>query len=114
MYWDDKYGTHSVSPEVSGTVTLGFMARIRSNLLTICQNLWSIAKIWFSEQVISSMRALMTEDSNNAVSNSFLLDDDSRFVLRSVCAFLECFSRLIDADKLKVLELIQSSSKIVV
>ncbi|XP_047336322.1 myosin-11-like [Impatiens glandulifera] len=42
MYWDDKYGTHSVSPDV-----------------------------------ISSMRVLMTEDSNNAVSNSFLLDDDS-------------------------------------
>ncbi|KAJ7299588.1 hypothetical protein O6H91_Y199500 [Diphasiastrum complanatum] len=42
MYWDDKYGTHSVSPEV-----------------------------------IASMRVLMTEDSNNAVSNSFLLDDDS-------------------------------------
>lgn len=42
MYWDDKYGTHSVNPEV-----------------------------------ISSMRVLMTEDSNNAVSNSFLLDDDS-------------------------------------
>lgn len=29
-------------------------------------------------QVISSMRVLMTEDSNNAVSSSFLLDDDSR------------------------------------
>ncbi|KAJ0031276.1 hypothetical protein Pint_13451 [Pistacia integerrima] len=42
MYWDDKYGTHSVSSEV-----------------------------------ISSMRVLMTEDSNNAVSSSFLLDDDS-------------------------------------
>ncbi|XP_020576204.1 myosin-11-like isoform X2 [Phalaenopsis equestris] len=42
MYWDDKYGTHSVSPDV-----------------------------------ISNMRILMTEDSNNAVSNSFLLDDDS-------------------------------------
>ncbi|OAY78406.1 Myosin-11 [Ananas comosus] len=42
MYWDDKYGTHSVSPEV-----------------------------------ISNMRVLMTEDSNNPVSNSFLLDDDS-------------------------------------
>ncbi|KAK3025526.1 hypothetical protein RJ639_041518, partial [Escallonia herrerae] len=42
MYWDDKYGTHSVSPDV-----------------------------------ISSMRVLMTEDSNNAVSSSFLLDDDS-------------------------------------
>ncbi|XP_074572388.1 myosin-11-like isoform X2 [Curcuma longa] len=42
MYWDDKYGTHSVSPEV-----------------------------------ISSMRMLMAEESNNSVSNSFLLDDDS-------------------------------------
>ncbi|KAL3520939.1 hypothetical protein ACH5RR_019088 [Cinchona calisaya] len=42
MYWDDKYGTHSVSSEV-----------------------------------ISKMRVLMTEDSNNAVSSSFLLDDDS-------------------------------------
>ncbi|XP_031115562.1 myosin-11-like [Ipomoea triloba] len=42
MYWDDKYGTQSVSSDV-----------------------------------ISSMRALMTEDSNHAVNNSFLLDDDS-------------------------------------
>lgn len=42
MYWDDKYGTHSVSPDV-----------------------------------IANMRVLMTEDSNNALSNSFLLDDDS-------------------------------------
>ncbi|KAG9451746.1 hypothetical protein H6P81_004650 [Aristolochia fimbriata] len=42
MYWDDKYGTHSVSSDV-----------------------------------ISNMRILMTEDSNNALSSSFLLDDDS-------------------------------------
>ncbi|KAL1547802.1 myosin-17-like [Salvia divinorum] len=42
MYWDDKYGTHSVAPNV-----------------------------------ISSMRIMMTEDSNNALSSSFLLDDDS-------------------------------------
>ncbi|XP_074563080.1 myosin-17-like isoform X2 [Curcuma longa] len=42
MYWDDKYGTHSVSSEV-----------------------------------ISSMRIMMTEDSNTAASSSFLLDDDS-------------------------------------
>ncbi|XP_031116312.1 myosin-17-like [Ipomoea triloba] len=42
MYWDDKYGTHSVSSEV-----------------------------------ISNMRVMMAEDSNNAVSSSFLLDDDS-------------------------------------
>lgn len=32
-------------------------------------------------QVIANMRVLMTEDSNSAVSNSFLLDDDSRYVL---------------------------------
>ncbi|GER24987.1 myosin XI [Striga asiatica] len=31
-----------------------------------------------SAEVISSMRVLMTEDSNNAISNSFLLDDNSR------------------------------------
>ncbi|EOA19784.1 hypothetical protein CARUB_v10000031mg [Capsella rubella] len=42
MYWDDKYGTHSVSSDV-----------------------------------IANMRVMMTEDSNNAVSSSFLLDDDS-------------------------------------
>ncbi|KVI01180.1 Dil domain-containing protein [Cynara cardunculus var. scolymus] len=42
MYWDDKYGTHSVSSDV-----------------------------------ISNMRVMMTEDSNNSVSSSFLLDDDS-------------------------------------
>ncbi|GLU14293.1 hypothetical protein SLE2022_308710 [Rubroshorea leprosula] len=42
MYWDDKYGTHTVSTDV-----------------------------------IARMRVMMTEDSNNAVSSSFLLDDDS-------------------------------------
>lgn len=42
MYWDDKYGTQSLSPDV-----------------------------------ISNMRVLITEDSNNAVSSTFLLDDDS-------------------------------------
>ncbi|KAG8376188.1 hypothetical protein BUALT_Bualt09G0037200 [Buddleja alternifolia] len=42
MYWDDKYGTHSVSSDV-----------------------------------ISNMRKMMTEDSNNGLSSSFLLDDDS-------------------------------------
>ncbi|CAA7059032.1 unnamed protein product [Microthlaspi erraticum] len=42
MYWDDKYGTRSVSPDV-----------------------------------IANMRVMMTEDSNNAVSCSFLLEDDS-------------------------------------
>lgn len=34
-----------------------------------------------SIQVISKIRVLMNEDSNSAVSNSFLLDDDSRLAL---------------------------------
>lgn len=38
-------------------------------------------------QVISSMRVLMTEDSNNAVSNSFLLDDDSRSAVKILLIF---------------------------
>ncbi|KAI8007811.1 Vacuolar protein sorting-associated protein 35A [Camellia lanceoleosa] len=41
-----------------------------------------------SSKVISNIRVLMTEDSNNAVSSSFLLDDDSRYLLcivGSVC-----------------------------
>ncbi|KAK4363652.1 hypothetical protein RND71_018893 [Anisodus tanguticus] len=42
LYWDDKYNTRSVSPDV-----------------------------------ISSMRVLMTEESNNDETNSFLLDDNS-------------------------------------
>nr|GMD86257.1 myosin-17-like [Ipomoea batatas] len=42
MYWDDKYGTRTVSSDV-----------------------------------ISRMKALMAEHSNNGVSSSFLLDDDS-------------------------------------
>lgn len=37
---------------------------------------------FFDRKVISEMRVLMTEDSNNAVSSSFLLDDDSRLKIR--------------------------------
>ncbi|TKY45470.1 Myosin-11 protein [Spatholobus suberectus] len=57
LYWDDKYGTRSVSPDV-----------------------------------ISNMIVLMTEDSNNAVSSSFLLDDGSRWGLLSLPAPLEQIS----------------------
>lgn len=32
-------------------------------------------------QVITNMRTMMSEDSNNAVSTSFLLDDDSRYTI---------------------------------
>lgn len=41
MYWDDKYGTHSVSSEV-----------------------------------VAQMRDMVSNDAQNPVSNSFLLDDD--------------------------------------
>ncbi|CAL5413776.1 unnamed protein product [Camellia sinensis] len=44
MYWDDKYGAHTVFSD---------------------------------KKVISSMRVMMTKDSNNVVSSSFMLDDDS-------------------------------------
>ncbi|XP_031388842.1 myosin-17-like [Punica granatum] len=56
MYWDDKYGTHTVSTDV-----------------------------------ISTMRVMMTEDSNNAVSTSFLLDDDSSipFTLEDISKSVE-------------------------
>lgn len=54
MYWDDKYGTRSVSSDV-----------------------------------ISSIRVMMTEDSNNSVSSSFLLDDNSRYCSRY---FYKCYS----------------------
>ncbi|GAB2293322.1 hypothetical protein Dimus_027524 [Dionaea muscipula] len=64
MYWDDKYGTHSVSAEV-----------------------------------ISSMRVMMTEDSSNAVSSSFLLDDDSSipFSVDDISKSVEQFE-MVDID----------------
>ncbi|GKF57856.1 hypothetical protein Tco_0171393, partial [Tanacetum coccineum] len=37
-----------------------------------------------SPEVISSMRVFMTDESNTAVSSSFLLDDDSRYSLYSL------------------------------
>ncbi|KAL9235143.1 hypothetical protein vseg_009931 [Gypsophila vaccaria] len=56
MHWDDKYGTHSLNPDI-----------------------------------ISSMRMIMTEDSNNAVRNPFLLDDDS-----SIPFSMDDFSKFMD------------------
>ncbi|KAH9622571.1 hypothetical protein KSS87_016458 [Heliosperma pusillum] len=64
MYWDDKYGTHSLNPDV-----------------------------------IANMRALMTEDSKNAVSNSFLLDDDS-----SILFSVDDISRSMDKIDIAGLE----------
>ncbi|GFQ04055.1 myosin-9 [Phtheirospermum japonicum] len=61
MYWDDKYGTHSLSPDV-----------------------------------IANMRVLMTEDSNNVVSSSFLLDDDSRLTMKSIPFPVDDLSKSMD------------------
>ncbi|GAB2218803.1 hypothetical protein Drorol1_Dr00002035 [Drosera rotundifolia] len=74
MYWDDKYGTHSVSPEVVG-----------------------------------SMRVLMTEDSNNAVSNSFLLDDDSSIPF-SVDDISKSMEQTIDISDIEPPALIRENS----
>lgn len=74
MYWDDKYGTHSVAPDVSQFSQLKF-ASVDWSLQRLCLVFYILGVFM---QVISTMRIMMTEDSNNAVSNSFLLDDDSR------------------------------------
>ncbi|XP_078440971.1 myosin-9-like [Wolffia australiana] len=64
MYWDDTYGTQSVSSEV-----------------------------------ISSMRIMMTEDSTDASSSSFLLDDDS-----SIPFSVDDFSKSIEQIDLSDVE----------
>ncbi|XP_065854664.1 myosin-11-like [Euphorbia lathyris] len=66
MYWDDKYGAHSVSSEV-----------------------------------IANMRVLMTEASNNVVSSSFLLDDDSSipFSLDDLSKSMEQLTYLIEPPR---------------
>ena len=50
-------------------------------ILKECLTRLTSATWHFHLQVISNMRVLMTEDSNNAVSSSFLLDDDSRLYI---------------------------------
>lgn len=79
LYWDDNYNTRSVSPDVS---TL-WKNSCSPEVLRVCLLLgwiWPLSNLFVeSAQVISSMRVLMTEDSNSAVSSSFLLDDNSRW-----------------------------------
>ena len=48
-------------------------------------------------QVITNMRAMMSEDSNNAVSTSFLLDDDSRYAINFSRQFNVSFLVLVFA-----------------
>jgi len=102
MYWDDKYGTHSVSTDVSSYRYHDY-TRLESSLshgnignrCSITLIWWKLIQLSFtmcmlSVQVISNMRVLMTEDSNNAVSNSFLLDDDSRSANNVIFSFIFC------------------------
>ncbi|TQD74336.1 hypothetical protein C1H46_040131 [Malus baccata] len=58
---------------------VGFLILSVQQLYRICTLYWddNYNTRSVSPDVISSMRVLMTEDSNNAVSNSFLLDDNS-------------------------------------
>ncbi|GJY70837.1 hypothetical protein Tco_0474540 [Tanacetum coccineum] len=64
---------------------LGFLEMVLSvqQLYRICTLYWddkyNMESV--SEEVMSSMRELMTEDANTAVSSSFLLDDNSRYML---------------------------------
>lgn len=70
MYWDDKYGTQSVSNEASlMVVSLLCVNRV---IITVCQ------VICIKFQVVGEMREILNKDSQNLTSNSFLLDDDLR------------------------------------
>lgn len=71
MYWDDKYGTHSVSAEVHSHLLFGDM-----------QSCFLLSAISVdSLQVVARMRDMVSKDVQNPVSNSFLLDDDLRLVV---------------------------------
>jgi hypothetical protein len=88
LYFDDNYNTRSVSPDVSLVMNYVLPSSCNTWMHTVAQWIWFLAvAIFFILQVISSMRVLMTEDSNNAVSNSFLLDDNSRWgsLQSSIC-----------------------------
>ncbi|PWA56341.1 hypothetical protein CTI12_AA417310 [Artemisia annua] len=61
---------------------IGFLVLSVQQLYRICTLYWDDKHNTksVSPEVISSMRVLMTEDANTAVSSSFLLDDSSRWV----------------------------------
>ena len=71
MYWDDKYGTQSVSNEACC-------------VFSSCSGvIWSLDfpfGFWrfFDYQVVAQMREILNKDNLNLTSNSFLLDDDLR------------------------------------
>ena len=91
MYWDDKYGTHTVSYEVrrkknkSGTY---FFHKLYSRMKD---------KNTFY-QVIACMKKHMAEESKKSSGSSFLLDDDSRYTFLSMernkeTKSLQCFAK---------------------
>ncbi|KAI3782996.1 hypothetical protein L2E82_13057 [Cichorium intybus] len=60
-------------------------------------------KYSLSRDVISKMRVLMTQDSNNAVSSSFLLDDDSSIPVDKISQWIKKVSNFdIDVNGIKV------------
>ena len=70
MYWDDKYGTQSVSNEASLNF-LAWFVLIGSIMSMVSENC-------LITQVVAQMREILNKDSQNLTSNSFLLDDDLR------------------------------------
>lgn len=70
MYWDDKYGTQSVSNEASSLIV---------SLLSVNKVIIPVGQvICMMFQVVGEMREILNKDSQNLTSNSFLLDDDLR------------------------------------
>ena len=68
MYWDDKYGTQSVSNEAS------FFWFVAKQVLQFPMG----SEYCLVAQVVAQMREILNKDSQNLTSNSFLLDDDLR------------------------------------
>jgi len=70
MYWDDKYGTQSVSNEASFVFNL-----FKRTIIVVSLDFWTI----YGKQVVSEMREIVSKDNQVLPSNSFLLDDDLRY-----------------------------------
>lgn len=72
MYWDDKYGTQSVSNEA--WLLIQFLYCFVSSVIDAL----SISERYLAFQVVAQMREILNKDNQNLTSNSFLLDDDLR------------------------------------
>lgn len=72
MYWDDKYGTQSVSNEAC--LHIQFLYCFVSSVIDAL----SISERYLAFQVVAQMREILNKDNQNLTSNSFLLDDDLR------------------------------------